>query len=93
MAGGDAEGELAGVDTLGGNVFILPRSEKSAKGSVHRRVNQFGWGSRARQIPDTLRRPVAPTWADRARLTLRDSAAIRQRGRLGGDWEARPNRT
>lgn len=91
MAGGDAEGELAGVDTLGGNVFILPRSEKSANGSVHRRVNQFGCGSRARQIPDTLRRSFAPTWADRARLT--DSAAIRQRGRLGGDWEARPKRS
>ena len=53
-----------------GNVFILPRSEKSTNGSVHRRVNQFGWGSRARQIPDTLRRPFAPTWADRARLTV-----------------------
>ena len=27
-----------------GNVFILPRSEKSTNGSVHRRVNQFWVG-------------------------------------------------
>ena len=66
-----------------GNVFILPRSEKSTNGSVHRRVNQFWVGEPGPS--DTLRRPFAPTWADRARLT--DSAAIRQRGRLGGDWE------